>query len=233
VFIAALGEPGRHWQPVLDQLGDLPTVTYDRPGTGDTPPRPAPNPPLPYSALADELAALLDERGITGPAVLVAHSLGSLIARVYADRHPDRVAGLVHVDGSLPQLRVFAGAENPVDGDEEGATELDLIPGQVEVITATPAAVPTLVLTRTPHHPSTAGLPRGVEELWLASQRILARDAGAQLIVADHAGHRIPQEAPDLVAYAIRTVYTAVLTDTPAHVEAEPLSKAGGHLDHP
>ncbi|BCJ46399.1 hypothetical protein GCM10010168_60380 [Actinoplanes ianthinogenes] len=231
MFIAALGEPGRNWQPVLDRLGDLPTVTYDRPGTGDAPPRPAPNPPLPYSALADELAALLDERGITGPAVLAAHSLGSLIARVYADRHPHRVAGLVHVDGSLPQLRLFDGAEDPVDGDEPGATELDLIRGQVEVITATPAPVPTVVLTRTPHHASTARLPGGVEELWLAGQRILARDAGAPLIVADDAGHRIPQEAPDLVAYAIRLTHAAAAGGAGITVDAEALSKAGGHLD--
>ncbi|GAA4602088.1 alpha/beta hydrolase [Actinoplanes octamycinicus] len=231
MFIAALGEPGRHWQPVLDRLGDLPTITYDRPGTGDAPPRPAPHPPLPYSVLADELAALLDQRAVTGPVVLVAHSLGSLIARVFADRHPGRVAGLVHVDGSLPQLRLFDGAEDPVDGDGPGASELDLIVGQLEVITAAPAPVPTVVLTRTPHHPSTAGLPRGVEELWLASQRILARGAGAPLIVADHAGHRIPQEAPDLVAHAVRLTCAAITRGTGIAVDPEALSKAGGHLD--
>ena len=97
-----MGEPGRYWQPVLDHLPDLPLITYDRPGIGATPHRPPPNPPLPYSAFADELATLLDERDVTGPAVIVGHSIGSLIARVYAARHPHRVAGIVHVDGSIP-----------------------------------------------------------------------------------------------------------------------------------
>ncbi|WP_232344187.1 alpha/beta fold hydrolase [Actinoplanes awajinensis] len=231
VFIAALGEPGQNWSPVLEHLGDLTTVTYDRPGTGAAPPRPAPRAPLPYSVLADELAEELDERRVTGPAILVAHSIGSLVARVYAGRHPHRVAGLVHVDGSIPQLRLWPTDETTVDGDGPDASELDTVTGQVEVLTATTPPVPALVLTRSPVHPTTADLPAGVEELWLTSQRILARELGAPLIVADDSGHRIPSTAPDLVAYAIRAVHTAAGTARPVRVDPEELSKAGGHLD--
>jgi hypothetical protein len=47
VFISQLGTGGESWQPVIDQLGcGCSAVTSDRPGNGDAPPRPAPNPRL-------------------------------------------------------------------------------------------------------------------------------------------------------------------------------------------
>jgi pimeloyl-ACP methyl ester carboxylesterase len=137
VFIAPLGTGGASWKPVIDLLTTSPTtVTYDRPGTGDAAPRPAPNPPLPYSAFADELAALLDEHGITERAVVVSHSVGSLIARAFASGHLGRVAGMIHVDGSIPRLSLWpavASTGQPPDGDGPDATHFDLLAGEVEI----------------------------------------------------------------------------------------------------
>jgi hypothetical protein len=48
-LIAQLGCGGDIWKPVVDQLTGLQVITYDRPGTGNAPPRPAPNPPVPPS----------------------------------------------------------------------------------------------------------------------------------------------------------------------------------------
>ncbi|MGK5682463.1 alpha/beta fold hydrolase [Actinoplanes sp. URMC 104] len=48
VFISQLGTDGDSWQPVINLIrSNVPTFTYDRPGTGTRPPRPEPNPPLP------------------------------------------------------------------------------------------------------------------------------------------------------------------------------------------
>jgi pimeloyl-ACP methyl ester carboxylesterase len=233
VFISALGEPGRHWQPVVDLLPGLTTVTYDRPGIGTAPHRPPPNPPLPYSAFADELAALLDERGITGPAVIVGHSVGSLIARVYAHRHGHRVAGVVHVDGSMPQFHVYPGVESPEDGadGDPAATAIDIVNGEVEVLYAEPPRVPTLVVVRSPGRWAGETPPSGADELWLASQRILARQAGAALIVAEHSGHPIPREQPELVAFAVRAVHAAAVAGQPVTLDGAELTVVGGHLD--
>ena len=38
---------------------------------------------------------MLGEAGVAPPYVLVAHSYGGLIARVFADRYPSEVAGFV------------------------------------------------------------------------------------------------------------------------------------------
>ncbi|XVV09724.1 alpha/beta fold hydrolase [Actinoplanes sp. CA-131856] len=201
VLIAYLGGAGSVWQPVLDELpGDVDTFTYDRPGLGDAPPRPAPNPPLSYGAFAAELAAQLpgDDR-----IVLVGHSFGSLIARAFASRHPQRVAGFVSVDGSLPQLKLQADGEPVYDG----GTELDLITGQVEMLTAVVPEVPAVVLVRRRGWWSTGRPPHpAIDDLWHISQRLLAEQWYAPLIVAERSGHLIPDDQPALVAYAIELV---------------------------
>src|SRR6059058_1492049 len=45
-----------------------------------------------------EVHTALKNAGIKGPYVLVGHSLGGLVARVYAGQYPDEVAGMVFVD---------------------------------------------------------------------------------------------------------------------------------------
>src|SRR5688500_4709436 len=105
VFVSQIGTSGDSWQPVIDRLAaSTATFTYDRPGTGNAPPRPTPNPSTPYSVFASELLHELEQAGITEPALLVGHSVGSLIGRVFAGAYPARVAGMVHVDGSIPRL---------------------------------------------------------------------------------------------------------------------------------
>ena len=68
VFVSQMDTDGASWRSVIDRLASGPvTVTYDRPGIGDCPPRPAPNPALPYSAFAAELVEVLVGCGLAGP----------------------------------------------------------------------------------------------------------------------------------------------------------------------
>jgi pimeloyl-ACP methyl ester carboxylesterase len=72
---------------------------YDRAGMGWSEPGPgSPN----ASQTADELHALLREADEEGPYVLVGHSLAGLYSRIYAERYPEEVAGMVLVDSSHP-----------------------------------------------------------------------------------------------------------------------------------
>jgi pimeloyl-ACP methyl ester carboxylesterase len=67
---------------------------YDRAGAGKSTPLTAPRP---LRALADEIDGLVKERGWRD-VVLVAHSFGGLVARAYAQAHPDSVKGIAFVD---------------------------------------------------------------------------------------------------------------------------------------
>jgi pimeloyl-ACP methyl ester carboxylesterase len=74
---------------------------YDRPGTpvGEKPSRsdPVPQPTTVKDAVAD-LHAVLRSAGEAGPYVLVGHSYGGLIVRLYASTYPKEVSGLVLID---------------------------------------------------------------------------------------------------------------------------------------
>jgi pimeloyl-ACP methyl ester carboxylesterase len=97
--------------PVFDAVAKFTRVcTYDRPGTvvGDdltpTPTTPVPQPTTAQDSVTD-LHALLRASGEPGPYVLVAHSYGGLITRIYAGQYRRDVAGLVFVDAFAPQWK--------------------------------------------------------------------------------------------------------------------------------
>jgi pimeloyl-ACP methyl ester carboxylesterase len=79
---------------------------YDRAGMGWS--EPEPGPPN-FTQTADELHALLQNADEGGPYVLVGHSLAGLYSRIYADRYPEEVVGMVLVDSSHPDQ--FEGSE--------------------------------------------------------------------------------------------------------------------------
>jgi pimeloyl-ACP methyl ester carboxylesterase len=104
VFEGGLGFPLETWSWVMEELRDLvPDVAwlgYSRPGLGVS--------PLGRGRLsADSWTAtvhqLVRQSGHPGPLVLVGHSVGGLLIRSFAHRHPDLVSGLVLVDATHPQ----------------------------------------------------------------------------------------------------------------------------------
>lgn len=96
VLDAGLSGSSLDWNLVQPELGRTTRVcTYDRAGMGWSDPGPQPRTP---SRIADELHTLLSKAGIAGPYVLVGHSLAGKNVRLFAQRHPDEVAGMVLID---------------------------------------------------------------------------------------------------------------------------------------
>jgi pimeloyl-ACP methyl ester carboxylesterase len=92
VLVSSMGEPGSEWQTVQYLLATgSRLISYDRPATGASPGRPAPNLSLPYSAFAAELATMLDQVGIDPAPGRRAGGPGSESARP-ATRHRRRDA---------------------------------------------------------------------------------------------------------------------------------------------
>jgi pimeloyl-ACP methyl ester carboxylesterase len=73
--------------------------------------RSRPKPQERHAQVTGELHTLLHKAGIEGPYVLVGHSLGGLYSRVYADRYPEDVAGMVPVQTMHPDQ--FTGIIGP------------------------------------------------------------------------------------------------------------------------
>jgi pimeloyl-ACP methyl ester carboxylesterase len=77
------------------------SIAYDRAGLGLSDPGSLPRD---GRALNADLASLLDAMGEPGPYVLVGHSMGGLMVRLFAHTYPDRVRGVVLVDAVVPDV---------------------------------------------------------------------------------------------------------------------------------
>jgi pimeloyl-ACP methyl ester carboxylesterase len=96
VLNSGAGGFSAEWGLVQPELAKTTRVcAFDRAGMGWSEPGPAPRSP---AHIADELHTLLTNAGIEGPLVLVAHSAGGKHARLFAQHHPEHVAGIVLVD---------------------------------------------------------------------------------------------------------------------------------------
>lgn len=78
--------------------------TYDRAGFGWSDEAPSPRT---QQDMVEDLHRLLAAKKIEAPVVLVGHSMGGLIARLYAKTYPQQVAGMVLVDAS-PEGYIYA-----------------------------------------------------------------------------------------------------------------------------
>ncbi len=98
IIVPALGAPGLEWRAVQQELAhDTSVYVYDRAGLGWSDPGPWPRT---AEHMADELYQLLVAAAVPLPWLLVGHSVGGIIARQFAARHPGLLAGMVLVDSS-------------------------------------------------------------------------------------------------------------------------------------
>jgi pimeloyl-ACP methyl ester carboxylesterase len=77
------------------------SCAYDRAGMGYSDPAPGPRDGL---AGAEDLEKLLAVSHESGPYILVGHSMAGLRVTLFARRNPDKVAGVVLVDATTPEL---------------------------------------------------------------------------------------------------------------------------------
>jgi pimeloyl-ACP methyl ester carboxylesterase len=101
VFDAALGASSLSWSLVHPRVaGFAQACVYDRAGFGWSDAG-----PLPRTAgrIADELHELLRRGDVRPPYVLVGHSFGGLVMRLFAARHREEVAGLILIEPAIPE----------------------------------------------------------------------------------------------------------------------------------
>jgi pimeloyl-ACP methyl ester carboxylesterase len=225
---------------------------YDRPNTFLDPEHPSrsdrvPNPRTAADMVAD-LHTLLTTADVAGPHVLVGHSFGGLIVRLFATVYPDAVAGLVLVDAahedyyaSVQELLTpeqwalyDAAPENP------NYPHLEKIDTQASATQMRDAALvsplrpmPLVVLTHGRPWDWPEDFPAAaLEDLWATLQDdLFALVPDARFVVAEQSGHYIQHDEPALVIEAIRQVVDAVRD--PDTWSATPASQTLGQTNAP
>ncbi len=115
VLEAGGGNDSVIWRGVQPALSKTTRVcAYDRAGSGWSD---ALSSPRDADRIADELHQLLPLAGITGPIVLMGHSIGGIFIRDYTTRYPAGVAGLIFVDSSTPFQNRNPALQSPEAGD--------------------------------------------------------------------------------------------------------------------
>jgi pimeloyl-ACP methyl ester carboxylesterase len=101
VFDAALGGSSLSWSLVHPHVARITRAcVYDRAGFGWSDAGPIPRT---AGRIADELHRLLHEGGVPPPYVLVGHSFGGMVMRIFAARHPAEIAGIILIEPAVAE----------------------------------------------------------------------------------------------------------------------------------
>jgi pimeloyl-ACP methyl ester carboxylesterase len=233
VLEAGLALPTSVWHLVQPRVARTTRVcAYDRAGVGFSA---AAEPPRDGNSQVSDLHALLRNAGLPPPYVLVGHSFGGFYVRLYADRYPSEVAGLVLVDPTpdLPPFRTVSGAIDnffeallhelkQCNGTTKAAcrdqvSELQAVldgitPKEVQERQRSYGSMPLIVLTAadTMNIPQLAATPAQRAALWrlwngMHDQMAAYSSVGVNFLIAN-SGHNISIDQPGAVISAIDEV---------------------------
>ena len=239
--------PASVWRGVQDRIAEFERVcTYDRAGYGWSDPAPKPRS---MQDRADELDRVLTAAREPGPYVLVGHSYGGFLIRLFAAKHPAKVRGMVLVDsveeGAFfspaaverwgvigPELqKARQEAKTPEQArfydevlDELGSNRLVPIsmrhPGGFGRL----GDLPLIVIA---HAKPFLGDDAALEPDWRAGQQRLATlSTRGTMIVAENSGHNIQASEPELIVGAVRQVVEMARGGVARTTISEPSSRS-------
>ncbi len=246
ILEAGLRSRSDFWSERLPETPSGPTVlpgvaaftrvcAYDRPGTtlGATEfsrSSPVPMPRTAVDAVSD-LHKLVAAARLPGPYVLVGHSTGGLIVRLFAATYPQAVSGMVEVDAlseflqgplSPAQIAAYDELNNaPIEGiDYPDLEQILFRPSFAEMRAAARRDplpdIPISVISRAIPLQLPTDLPAGlttavVERAWRESQDRLARLTPHTVhVVAHHSSHYVMFSQPRLIIDQVRRVVDVV-----------------------
>lgn len=209
----AAGGPLEAWERVQPAVSSFATtVSYDRAGIGRSAPAPEPRD---ARQVARELHLALQNAHIAPPYVLVGHSFGGPLTRVFAGMYPDEVCGLVLVDATQEEFIEWNLARDTRHEERHDDEWKDIMASLAEARQSRlPTGIPvTLITAMGPRE-----LPdfisekdkedmRATRQVWLKfHNEWMEKIPNAQHIVTEDSGHMVPFEQPELIVSAIRQI---------------------------
>lgn len=232
VFESGLGQGKRNWAPVFNAVTDVTrAVAYDRAGYGQSEQSAASRDGL---QIVLELRDMLRTENLAPPYVLVGHSLGGTMVKLFAKTFPDEVCGVVLVDARHEEFtqrcrqfgvnrllyeppQALLSVLPPVARAELQAAPLTLKQARRA---GTFPDVPLIVLTQSN---VTSRWPKALGKVWEVSQRRMARmSALGRIKVVGDAGHNVHMDRPDVVVRAVLGVVRAARQIRARRLTAEP-----------
>ncbi|NEW07625.1 alpha/beta hydrolase [Paenibacillus sp. SYP-B3998] len=211
VFESGRDQDHTVWKAVQDSISQkTQTVSYDRADLGQSD-----SSNVEYSAnnQAEQLHALLKKSHVKAPYVLVTHSYGSAITRVFVDKYSEEVAGVVLVDAAHEDQEKEI-TDKYLDPENAKAFKAGWIheggyPAIVKTLAEMAAVksndslrdIPLEIVTADDHR-----LGPDVEAKWQALQKSFLglSDYSHQTIVSSY--HYIAQDHPEFVITAINAI---------------------------
>jgi pimeloyl-ACP methyl ester carboxylesterase len=213
----AAGGPLEAWERVQPAVSKLTTtVSYDRAGIGWSAPGPKPRD---ARQVARELHTALRNARVSPPYILVGHSFGGPLNRVFADMYPEEVVGMVLADPTQEEFMAWNQARDPnhAEGHDEAWKDF-----QASLVQAhesrVPASIPVVLISamKPPVFPETATEKekeefKALKLMWLKFHtEWIEKLPHGQHIVTEQSDHGIPFEEPELVIKSIQQVLEKV-----------------------
>ena len=216
------GMDSREWDKIAPELSrktGATIVSYDRAGFGKSD---LPETPLDMREEVGWLWQGLKKLELDKNLILVGHSFGGWMIRLFASEYPEAVKGMVFVDPFTNELVDLLGVayldNHPMSGKlpfdtshPEKLTRIqralvrmvgDGLGSKIEIMhkTSIPSNIPVIVITS-----GKPFLPKKEEqEAWReAHEQFVSSIKGAILIVAEESDHMIPQEQPELIIESV------------------------------
>jgi len=210
IFIAGLGDSCETWNEVQGRISqETSTFSYDRAGVGRSRVTSAPRTCL---DLVEELSELLLELEVQPPYVLVGHSFGGLVARLYASLYPQVISGIILVDAA-PEYKELAYEkvlpEKLVAGNREYFENPMLNSEKIDKVQSYKQIVDYFRISDIPLSIITRGLPDKSDGEW-PDKEILEIEQRLQVDfqwlstsskhrIAGRSGHYIHHDEPEIV----------------------------------
>jgi pimeloyl-ACP methyl ester carboxylesterase len=223
VIDAGLGNSSESWLSIQPRVSEFARVCiYDRAGLANSDPS---KHTQTTTQIAVDLHNLLAGARVSGPLVLVGHSLGGINSRLYASMYARDVVGMVLVDSAheeqfarmfalipedikkqLPPSALELRSNEKIDFTENSERRARLSQWHADI--------PLIVLTATKAQPAPEGplaflAPKWEQIRQELQQDLVHRSAKGKQIIATRSGHFIHRDEPELVVSAIREVIDA------------------------
>jgi pimeloyl-ACP methyl ester carboxylesterase len=212
ILEAGYGDDHTVWRHVQASVAAFSRVcSYDRADLGESGHRPG-NTMVGAQELAQTLHTLLVNARVPGPYVLVGHSLGGPIVRLYAYQRRSQVAGMVLVDAEVEGFcaAVYGACQPYIQREPFNASRslTELRQATHDHLAGSLGSMPLVVLSAGRRSLSWSAY---VYQSWMSLQtKLPTLSSNSMRVIATRSTHAVPTGQPKLVVEAIRVVVTAV-----------------------